>query len=86
MTITIIGGCGFVGTRLVKRLLDAGYTVRIADKRKSVAYPDLWMRCDVRNAPNETNDYPESVTDAITAPGKHEEAVKAMPMKSLLDV
>ena len=86
MTVTIIGGSGFVGTRLVKRLLDGGYTVKIADKRKSVTYPDLWVRCDVRNAPNETNDFPESITDAASAPGKHDEAVKAMPMQSLLEV
>lgn len=86
MNVTIIGGSGFVGTSLVKRLLDSGYTVKIADKRRSVTYPDLSVRCDVRNAPSETNDFPESITDAASAPGKHEEAVKAMPMHSLLDV
>lgn len=43
MTITVIGGSGFVGTRLVKRLLASGHTVKIADKRKSVAYPELWL-------------------------------------------
>ena len=86
MLITIIGGSGFVGTRLTKRLLAAGYSVKIADKRKSVAYPDLWVRCDIRNAPNETADFPESITDAISAPGKHDEALKSMPIQSLLDV
>lgn len=86
MTVTIIGGSGFVGTRLVKRLLASGHTVKIADKRKSVAYPDLWVRCDIRNALSETADFPESLTDAASAPGKHDEAVKAMPMNSLLDV
>lgn len=86
MNITIIGGSGFVGTRLVKRLLASGHTVKIADKRKSVAYPELWVRCDIRNAPAEIADYPESLTDATSAPGKHEEAVKAMSMHSLLDV
>ena len=86
MTITIIGGSGFVGTRLVKRLLESGYTVKIADKRKSVAYPDLWVRCDVRNTPAQTNEYPESLTDALSAPGKDQEAKQAMPMHSLLDV
>ena len=86
MTITVIGGSGFVGTRLVKRLIASGHTVKIADKRKSAAYPDLWIRCDIRNAPNETADYPESLTDATSAPGKHDEAVKAMQMHSLLDV
>lgn len=86
MKVTIIGGSGFVGTRLVKRLLDSGYSVQIADKRKSVVYPDLWVRCDIRNAPNETADFPESITDSLSAPGKHDEAVKAMPMHSLLEV
>ena len=53
MKITVVGGSGFVGTRLVKRLLDAGHDVRIADKRKSHAYPDLWVRCDIRNKEEE---------------------------------
>ena len=38
MTITVIGGSGFVGTRLVKRLVASGHTVKIADKRKSVTF------------------------------------------------
>ena len=86
MNITIFGGSGFVGTRLVKRLLSDGHTVKIADKRKSATYPELWVRCDIRNKPNETLDFPESLTDAASAPGKHDEAVKAMEMKSLLEV
>ena len=60
--------------------------MRIADKRQSAAYPELWTRCDIRNAPEETADFPESLTDAASAPGKHDEAVRAMPMHSLLDV
>ena len=86
MTITVIGGSGFVGSRLVARILAAGHTVRIADKRRSAAYPELWTRCDIRNAPSETADFPESLTDAASAPGKHDEAVRAMPMCSLLSV
>lgn len=86
MNITIIGGSGFVGTRLTKRLLAAGHTIKIADKRKSVTYPELWVRCDIRNAGSETKEFPESLTDKASAPGKAEEAAKAMPMQSLLDV
>ena len=86
MTITVIGGSGFVGTRLVKRLLAVGHTVRIADKRKSVAYPELWTRCDVRNAPSESAEFPASLTDEAMAPGADEIAKKAMPMHSLLEV
>lgn len=86
MTITIIGGSGFVGTRLTKRLLEAGHTVRIADKRKSVAYPELWQRVDIRNAPEEKNEFKASLTDEAMAPGADETAKKAQPMHSLADV
>lgn len=85
MTITIIGGSGFVGTRLAKRLLEAGHTVRIADKRKSVAYPELWQRVDIRNAPEEKNEFKASLTDEAMAPGADETAKKAQPMHSLLE-
>ncbi|MDE5898754.1 MAG: NAD-dependent epimerase/dehydratase family protein [Treponemataceae bacterium] len=86
MTITLIGGSGFVGTRLAKRLLAAGHTVKIADKRKSVAYLELWLRCDVRNRGDETNEFPASLTDEAAAPGADEAARKSQPMHSLLDV
>ena len=48
MKVTIIGGSGFVGTRLTTRLLAAKYDVKIADKRDSVKYPQLRVYCDVR--------------------------------------
>ena len=86
MQITIIGGSGFVGTRLTKRLLDAGYTVKIADKRKSVTYPELWVRCDVRNSGSETNEFPASLTDEAMAPGADKIAKESQPMHSLMEV
>ncbi|NLL99979.1 MAG: NAD-dependent epimerase/dehydratase family protein [Treponema sp.] len=49
MNIAIIGGSGFIGTRLTKRLLKSGYTVRILDKNDSVAYPNLRIHADVRD-------------------------------------
>jgi len=49
MKITIIGGSGFVGTRLVKRLLNSNHTVTILDKRKSDFYPEIWKFADVRD-------------------------------------
>lgn len=83
-TITIIGGSGFVGTRLVKHLLEAGYNVKIADKRKSIAYPELWTRIDIRNAPEEKNEFKASLTDEVMAPGADEMAKKAQPEISTL--
>lgn len=49
MNIAIIGGSGFVGTRLTKRLLDSGHTVRILDKNDSLTYPELRVQADVRD-------------------------------------
>ena len=48
MNVTIVGGSGFVGTRLTKRLLAAGHTVKIADKNDSKTYPELRVYADVR--------------------------------------
>jgi len=48
MQITIIGGSGFIGTRLTSRLLALGHTINIADKNKSNKYPNLWNYADVR--------------------------------------
>jgi nucleoside-diphosphate-sugar epimerase len=48
MQIVIIGGSGFIGTRLTTRLIAAGYTVTIADKNDSKKYPHLRVYADVR--------------------------------------
>jgi nucleoside-diphosphate-sugar epimerase len=48
MRIILIGGSGFVGTRLTTRLIATGHTVTIADKNNSKKYPHLRMYADVR--------------------------------------
>jgi nucleoside-diphosphate-sugar epimerase len=48
-TTAVIGGSGFIGTELVGQLLTAGYTVRIADNKRSNTFPDLWTAVDVRD-------------------------------------
>jgi nucleoside-diphosphate-sugar epimerase len=49
-TITIIGGSGFIGTRLAGRLVsNSGLPVKIIDKVPSKAYPDLVTLGDVRS-------------------------------------
>lgn len=47
--IGIIGGSGFIGTRLVKRLLIENRKIKIIDKNPSKEYNDLWVYADVRN-------------------------------------
>lgn len=50
MNCTVIGGSGFIGTRLVKRLrVLADTTIQIADKVPSLTFPDLAVPCDVRS-------------------------------------
>lgn len=49
MKILILGGSGFVGTRLTELLLEAQCDVKIGDLIQSEKYPALWEKCDVRN-------------------------------------
>jgi nucleoside-diphosphate-sugar epimerase len=49
MNIAVIGGSGFVGTRLTKRLLEEGHSVIISDKHVSKKYPYLHQYADVRD-------------------------------------
>lgn len=49
-TINVIGGSGFIGTRLVRRLRSKKeLSVQITDKAPSKTYPDLVTFCDVRS-------------------------------------
>jgi nucleoside-diphosphate-sugar epimerase len=48
-SIAVIGGSGFIGTRLVERLLASGHAVKIIDIQNSSAYPDLQLEGDVRS-------------------------------------
>ncbi|MBN2531985.1 MAG: NAD(P)-dependent oxidoreductase [Spirochaetales bacterium] len=50
--ILVIGGSGFIGTELVRVLLESGNDVRIVDKKMSTTYPELCIICDVRDKPN----------------------------------
>ena len=49
MKIVIIGGSGFVGTRLVSLLLTKGHEVYIGDIVESKNYSKIWRYCDIRN-------------------------------------
>jgi nucleoside-diphosphate-sugar epimerase len=52
MKIAIIGGSGFVGTRLTKNLFEAGgFEVINIDKQKSSAFPDITTLANVLDKP-----------------------------------
>ena len=49
-SIDVIGGSGFIGTRLVRRLINQrGFKLRIFDKAPSKSFPDVAMLGDVRS-------------------------------------
>lgn len=49
-TINVIGGSGFIGTRLIRRLRNnPQLSVQITDKALSKAHPDLFSLGDVRS-------------------------------------
>jgi len=48
--VIVLGGSGFIGTRLVSRFQEVGQAVRIGDLVPSLAFPDLSLPCDVREA------------------------------------
>jgi GlcNAc-P-P-Und epimerase len=48
--ICVVGGSGFIGTRLVNRLLQTkNFRVKIIDKASSVRFPDLFSLGDIRS-------------------------------------
>ena len=48
--IAVLGGSGFIGTRLVGRLIELGLNPRIVDLQPSRLFPDRYLPCDVRKA------------------------------------
>lgn len=46
--VVILGGSGFIGTRLTPLLTERRIPVRIGDLRPSDSFPQLWTPCDVR--------------------------------------
>jgi GlcNAc-P-P-Und epimerase len=50
MNIVVLGGSGFIGSRLVGELAGAGHSVRIFDKRPSAAHPERVTLGDVRDS------------------------------------
>ncbi len=47
--ILILGGSGFIGTRLATLLQEKQLPIRIGDLVQSQAYPQWWETCDVRD-------------------------------------
>jgi nucleoside-diphosphate-sugar epimerase len=49
MKIAVIGGSGFIGTKLIELLVAGKHDVKILDTKRSEKYPDMWVECDIRD-------------------------------------
>ena len=77
--ITIIGGSGFVGTRLTERLLKSGHCVKIADKNESRVYSHLRFFVDVRE-PDSLNKVLTKTDIVINLAAEHRDDVKPVSL------
>lgn len=80
MKINVIGGSGFIGSRLVNRLIKH-HKVRIIDKQTSPFYPDLVTIADVRD-PEKLSKALEKKSAIINLAAEHKDNVRP---KSLYD-
>ncbi|MEQ9107797.1 MAG: NAD-dependent epimerase/dehydratase family protein [Limnobacter sp.] len=75
-TISIIGGSGFIGSRLVHRLTNQkNHNIRIFDKAPSLTFPQLCKVCDVRNIESLKGTLPEEST-LINLAAEHRDDVQ----------
>lgn len=82
MHIAIIGGSGFIGTRLTKRLLASGHKIKILDKQDSKYYPNLRVFADVRDIDSLKKELSSSLDCVINLAAEHRDDVEP---KSLYD-
>jgi nucleoside-diphosphate-sugar epimerase len=47
--VALLGGSGFIGSRLLGLLAEEGIAARVGDLRPSEQFPSLWTQCDVRD-------------------------------------
>ncbi|UTY23932.1 NAD-dependent epimerase/dehydratase family protein [Treponema denticola] len=82
MHIAIIGGSGFIGTRLTKRLLSSGHKIKILDKQDSKYYPELRVFADVRDITSLKKELSSDFDCVINLAAEHRDDVEP---KSLYD-
>ena len=82
MHTAIIGGSGFIGTRLTKRLLSSGHKIKILDKQNSKYYPELRVFADVRDVESLKKELSSDIDCVINLAAEHRDDVEP---KSLYD-
>lgn len=83
--VDIIGGSGFIGTRLVRRLSLSGYKISIIDKNLTREFPDLLTRVDVRQI-DELRDAIKSGACLINLAAEHRDDVRPLSLYDEVNV
>ena len=81
MNIVIVGGSGFIGTRLADRLIkNKGLSVKILDKIESEKYPNLYQYCDITEIDTLRNALSEDVDLVINLAAEHKDNVSPVSL------
>lgn len=75
--VLVLGGSGFIGSRLVDCLIAQGYDVRIGDLLQSKSYPGLSAFCDVRDG-QALNKLATSANTIINLAAEHRDDVRPL--------
>ncbi len=86
MKIAIIGGSGFIGTRLTKQLLDKGHYLKILDKQDSKTYPNLRVFADVRDIESLKKELSEGFECVINLAAEHRDDVSPINLYDEVNV
>lgn len=78
--VSVIGGSGFIGSRLVKRLYESNiYDVAIVDKVLSKSFPHVSLICDVRS-PQQLKNSIKSGSIIINLAAEHRDDVRPLSL------
>ncbi len=85
-TVLILGGSGFIGTRLVRRLnADGKFVTKIFDKAPSLEYPDLVISGDVRSFQQIRDAVPEGSV-IVNLAAEHRDDVRPLSLYDEVNV
>jgi GlcNAc-P-P-Und epimerase len=77
MKVVVLGGSGFIGTRLTNVLLTHGHDVVIGDIRESEKHRDLWRHCDVTD-PRSLPDVLRGADAVVNLAAEHRDDVRPL--------
>ena len=85
MIISLIGGSGFIGSRLAKRLMNAAIEFHILDKNNSVQFPEFYKYSDVTSMAS-LSLYIEGNSSIINLAAEHRDDVKPLSLYDEVNV